>query len=170
MRFGLSTLALALATASPAAAAEGETLIGGPVERNGLSVAAAYLEAIEMEPEPATPAGEDVIHLECDVSAAADNAHGFAEGDFVPYLTCAYVIEKAGSDWRRIGVMLPMTAQDGPHYADNVPMDGPGDYRLTYRLSPPSDRGFHRHADDATGVDPWWAPFEVSFEFTWPEG
>ncbi|HKK37100.1 MAG TPA: iron transporter [Paracoccaceae bacterium] len=171
MRIGLFATALLVgaATAAPAPAADGEAAIGGPVERHGLSVAAAYLRAIETDPATATAPGEDVIHLECDVSAAADNAHGFEEGDFVPYLTCAYVVDKVGSDWRRIGVMLPMTAQDGPHYANDVPMDGPGEYRLTYRLSPPSRNGFFRHADEATGVPPWWEPFEVTFEFAYPQ-
>jgi len=168
--FIIGTSALLVLAPLPGVAAEGETVIGGPVERHGLSVAAAYLEAIEMDPAPATPAGADVIHLECDVAAAADNPHGFAEGQFVPYLTCSYVVEKIGGDWRRIGTMLPMTAQDGPHYADNVPLDGPGEYRVTYRLSPPSERGFYRHADDATGVPAWWAPFEVEWTFTYPDG
>lgn len=164
-----TTLALGLA-AAPAHAADDEIKIGGPVERNGLSVAAAYLLAIDMDPPPATPAGENVIHLECDVAAAADNPHGFAEGQFVPYLTCSYVVEKVGSDWRRVGTMLPMTAQDGPHYADNVPLDGPGEYRVTYHLSPPSERGFYRHADESTGVPGWWEPFSVGWKFSYPEG
>ena len=152
----------------PALSADDEVVIGEPVERNGLSVGAAYLRAIEMAPEPAVPAGEDVIHLECDVVAAPDNQHGFAEGTFVPYLTCAYHIEKIGEDWRQIGTMLPMSAQDGPHYASNVPMAGPGDYRVVYRLSPPSEQGFYRHADDATGVPDWWAPFSVEWTFNYP--
>ncbi len=153
----------------PAHAAE-EVAIGDAVERHGIEVAAAYLDAIEMDPAPAVAMGDDVIHLECDVAATADNPHGFSEGAWVPYLTCAYRIEKLGSDWSRVGVMLPMTAQDGPHYANNVPMDGAGDYRITYFVAPPSERGFYRHADDATGVEPWWRPFEASWTFTYPEG
>ncbi len=164
-------LALALligpAGASGAMAGE-ETAIGDPVERNGLSIGAAYLTAIDMDPTPAMAAGADVIHLECDVAATADNAHGFPEGAWVPYLTCTYLIEKVGEDWRRVGTMLPMTAQDGPHYANNVPLDGPGEYRLVYHLEPPASRGFYRHADEETGVPPWWAPFAVSWTFTYP--
>lgn len=170
MRNFAPALAGALALAAAPAPAADETVIGKPVAREGLSVGAAYLRAVEMSPEPATPAGPDVIHLECDIVAAADNAHGFAAGQFVPYLTCAYLIEKIGEDWRRIGTMLPMTAQDGPHYADNVTMNGAGEYRVTYTVAPPSAQGFYRHADAATGVPGWWEPFSVEWTFSYPGG
>ncbi len=150
------------------AATAAEVHVGDPVTRNGLSVAAAYLTGIEMEPAPPTPHGGDTIHLECDVSAAADNAHGFSEGSFVPYLTCSYLITKQGSDWQRTGTMLPMTAKDGPHYANNVRMDGPGTYEVTYVLAPPSRNGFFRHADSETGVPEWWEPFSVRWTFDYP--
>ena len=61
-----------------------------------------------------------------------------------------------------------MVAQDGPHYANNVPLDGPGTYRLTYYLSPPSAQGFFRHADEETGVQSWWEPFSVQWTFEYP--
>ncbi len=44
-------------------------------------------------------------------------------------------------------MMLPMTAPDGPHYTNFVPLDGTGEYGLTYVPSPPSDQGFYRHAE-----------------------
>lgn len=140
--------------AAPATAAE-EAHVGDAVDRHGLSVAAAYLTGIDMVPAPPTPHDGDTIHLECDVSVNANNQNGFNEGDFVPYLTCSYLIEKVDTNWQRAGTMLPMTAQDGPHYANNVPMDGPGEYRLTYFLEPPSRNGFFRHADESTGVQEW---------------
>jgi len=167
---GLSLAAVGAAAAlyaAPVTAAE-EAHVGDAVDRNGLSVAAAYLTGIDMMPAPPTPHGGDTIHLECDVSANANNQHGFAEGAFVPYLTCSYLIEKVGTDWQQAGTMLPMVAQDGPHYANNVPMDGPGDYRVTYFLEPPSRNGFFRHADESTGVPEWWEPFSVSWTFTYP--
>lgn len=157
-----------LTTGPIAVKAAEEIAIGEPVERNGMSVAAAYLDAIEMDPVPAMTAGEDVIHLECDVAATAENAHGFSEGDWIPYLTCSFLVEKLDSDWQQVGTMLPMTAQDGPHYANNVPMDGPGEYRVTYHIEPPSSQGFFRHADEATGVEAWWDPFSVSWTFNYP--
>lgn len=156
--------ALVLAGAAQAT----EYHVGDPVAKNGLSVGAAYLLGIEMEPAPPLPMGDDTIHLECDVSAAEGNEHGFEAGQFVPYLTCSYLVEKVGTDWRRAGTMLPMTAQDGPHYANNVPMDGPGEYRVVYSLEPPSRNGFFRHTDEESGVPAWWEPFSVEWTFEYP--
>ena len=62
-----------------------------------------------------------------------------------------------------------MTAKDGPHYAENVKMDGPGQYRLTYRFLPPEANGFLRHTDQETGVPAWWQPFDQQFVFTYPQ-
>lgn len=166
VRNTMLSAAAALLIATPVMAAE--VHVGDAVERHGLSVGAAYLTGISMEPMPPMAMGDDTIHLECDVAASADNQHGFAEGDFVPYLTCSYLVEKVDGDWQQAGTMLPMTAQDGPHYANNVPMDGPGDYRVTYFLEAPSRNGFFRHTDDETGVPEWFEPFSVSWTFTYP--
>jgi uncharacterized protein involved in high-affinity Fe2+ transport len=62
-----------------------------------------------------------------------------------------------------------MTAKDGPHYAENVKMDGPGDYKVTYRFEPPEKNGFFRHVDAETGVPEWWKPFEQTFTFKYPQ-
>jgi uncharacterized protein involved in high-affinity Fe2+ transport len=62
-----------------------------------------------------------------------------------------------------------MIAKDGPHYADNVKMDGPGTYTVTYRFEPPEANGFLRHVDKATGVPAWWQPFSESFTFAYPQ-
>jgi len=159
------TLGLASVLVAPGSARASEADIGEPVTRNGITVKAAYLTGVEMAPQPPTPSGDDTIHLECDVSAAANNPQGFPQGAWVPYLGCIYTIEKVGSDWSRTGRMLPMTAQDGPHYANNVAMDGPGEYRLTYYLVPPQSQGFFRHTDAETGVEAWWEPFSVSWMF-----
>lgn len=75
--------------------------------------------------------------FEADVHATADNVYGYPDGAWVPYLTIGYAIEKAGSDWRSVGTLRPMTAKDGPHYAENVKMAGPGEYKPTYRIESP---------------------------------
>jgi uncharacterized protein involved in high-affinity Fe2+ transport len=62
-----------------------------------------------------------------------------------------------------------MTAKDGPHYADNIRMAGPGQYRVTYRFTSPEAQGFYHHVDKETGVPPWWAPFATSFVFNYPQ-
>ncbi len=80
------TLALgaALVLAAGAAQATDEYHVGEPVTKNGLEVGAAYLQGVGLEPTPPTPARGDTIHLECDVSAATGNEHGFEAGQFVP--------------------------------------------------------------------------------------
>ena len=113
--------------------------------------------------------GDDVIHLEADVHATADSVYGYPDGAWIGYLTITYELRKLGSEWQAIGRLLPMTAKDGPHYANNIVMGGPGAYQLTYRLEPPEAGGFWRHTDKETGVPAWWAPSSVTFTFKYPE-
>lgn len=105
------------------------------------------------------------LHLEAAVTASADNDWGFPEGVWIPYLTIEWTLEKRGSDWRMNGTFLPMAASEGPHYGDNLNLDGPGKYTVTYRISPPDPGVFPRHFDKETGVSEWWAPFEVTWDF-----
>lgn len=146
-----------------------EYFIGGPIKQNDMEIVANYLKGIEMSPMPPMEHGGDVIHLEADVHATADSPHGYPDGAWIPYLTITYELQKTGSDWQAAGKLLPMTAKDGPHYAINLAMGGPGDYRLTYRVEAPDVGGFWRHVDQETGVPDWWKPFSVSFTFKYPE-
>ena len=118
---------------------------------------------------PGMPHGDDAIHLEADVKATADNVYGYPDGAWVPYLTIEYRVEKQGADWHAEGKLRPMIAKDGPHYAENVKMPGPGRYTLTYRFAPPEANGFLRHTDQETGVPAWWQPFSESFTFDYPQ-
>ena len=157
-----------LSFASPVNARE--FYVGGPVHKNDMEIVANYLVGVEMAPMPPNMAhGPDVIHLEADVHATADNSYGYPDGAWVGYLTIAYTLEKQGSDWKTSGTLKAMTAKDGPHYADNVKMDGPGTYKLTYRFTPPDANGFYRHTDRETGVPPWWQPFTEAFTFKYPQ-
>jgi len=161
-------LALGLAAMAGTAYAD-EYFVGAPVEKNGLSVSAAYVLGVTMEPQTPMAAGSgEGIHLEADIEAAADNRHGFAEGDWVPYLSITYTLRKKGTDWITSGSFLPMTAKDGPHYAAMVVLPGPGNYHVVYRIAPPIVNGFFRHTDEESGVAPWWPPFEVAWDFTFP--
>ena len=54
--------------------------------------------------------------------------------------------------------MMPMVARDGLHYGATIEMPKAGRYKLTYAIEPPSKGGLGRHADAATGVEPWWKP------------
>jgi uncharacterized protein involved in high-affinity Fe2+ transport len=167
----IPTLAAAILLSTPAAARE--YYVGGPVHVHDMEIVANYLVGITMAPMPGghhhMAQGPDVIHLEADVHATADSAHGYQDGAWVPYLTVAYTVEKTGSAWRASGTLVPMIAKDGPHYADNVRMDGPGEYKVTYQFAPPEVNGFMRHTDDETGVPDWWAPFAQEFTFKYPQ-
>lgn len=155
--------------ASTAVAAEYP--IGQPQDRNGLEVAAVYLQPVEMEPAAMMRAAKDSdIHLEADIHATADNSNGLPEGAWAPYLNIQYVLQKKGSDTVVKGDLMPMVANDGPHYGDNVKLEGPGKYQLTFVIgSPESAAGNHfgRHVDKETGVAPWFETFEVKYEFVY---
>jgi uncharacterized protein involved in high-affinity Fe2+ transport len=145
--------------------------IGVPQQRYGMEIVAVYLQPVTMEPDGMMkPPEQSDIHLEADIHALANNPNGFGEGDWMPYLKIEYTLIKEGAPDKIAGEFMPMVASDGPHYGDNVKLKGPGKYRLTYRISPPTASGGHahfgRHTDRLTGVRPWFKPFEVEFEFT----
>lgn len=168
-RHAILLAAAASLAAAPAAMAR-EYYVGGPVHADDMEIVANYLLGIEMAPMPPGMAhGPDAIHLEADVHATANNPYGFADGAWIPYLTIDYTLEKSGSAWKVSGKLLAMTADDGPHYANNVKMDGAGTYKVTYRFTAPEANGFLRHIDRATGVPPWWKPFSESFTFHYPQ-
>ena len=158
--------ALVLA-ALPAAA--GEFYVGEPIVNNNMQLVPHYLLGIEMAPmTKEMDMGPGAVHLEIDVHATKDDKHGFKEDEWIPYLTISYTIEKVGTNFKKTGRLIPMTADDGPHYANNVALMGDGDYRLTYQFEPPSKGGFLRHVDKATGVPDWWQPFTESWTFHFP--
>jgi uncharacterized protein involved in high-affinity Fe2+ transport len=164
--------AAALAAALCASPAIGlETPIGKPQKEAGMEIAAVYLQPVAMEPPGMmkTVAQSD-IHLEADIRAQADNANGFADGTWIPYLGIAYEITKAGGGQKITGELMPMVANDGPHYGDNVKLAGPGKYTLKLSITPPGASArahFGRHTDKETGVEPWFKPFTVQYEFTY---
>jgi uncharacterized protein involved in high-affinity Fe2+ transport len=169
MRVALGA-AIALALAGPASARE--FYIGGPVHEHDMEIVANYLIGVEMAPMGEMAMrhdGGDTIHLEADIHATADNLYGYADGAWIPYLTVSYALKKDGSDWVSAGKLVPMTAKDGPHYANNVMMNGPGQYHVTYQIEPPAPEAFGRHIDKETGVPDWWKPVTVSFIFKYPQ-
>ncbi|MFT4276004.1 MAG: iron transporter [Rhodopseudomonas sp.] len=171
-RFAPAALGVALAAAATAAVAK-EYPIGKPqqVEAAGLEVAAVYLQPIEMEPPGMMrDAKESDVHLEADIKAIKDNKNGYAQGDWVGYLNVTYELTKDGESGSIKGDAMPMVASDGPHYGDNVKLKGPGKYKLTFTVSPPSDdkhSHFGRHVDKETGVAPWFKTFRVDYDFTY---
>lgn len=169
----LKFAALAAALSLPLAAAAVEYPIGAPQQRNGMEIAAVYLQPIEMEPEGHMRAArESDIHIEADVQAMSSNPNGFAEGAWIPFLLVKYEIARL-PDGKVVaaGDFMPMVANDGAHYGDNVKLAGPGKYKVKYTIYPPnapensSGRHFGRHTDRLTGVRPWFKPFVVEWEF-----
>ncbi|KAI94504.1 membrane protein [Rhodomicrobium udaipurense JA643] len=144
--------------------------IGEAQEKGGLEVAAVYLQPVEMDPPGMMRDAKDSdVHLEADIKAAKGNDNGFAEGDWVPALNIKYELTNLENKKVISGDMMPMVANDGPHYGDNVKLAGPGKYKLKLDVAPPSsDKHSHfgRHVDKETGVGPWFAPFTVEYEFT----
>ena len=172
-KFLACTVGAALALFASAAFAL-EYPIGSPQNVAGMEVAAVYLQPIEMEPEgQMRKAADSDVHLEADIHALAGNANGYAEGVWIPFLLVRYEIARVGSNETIRGDMMPMVASDGPHYGDNVKLQGPGKYRLRFRIFPPNapenpaGAHFGRHTDRATGVRPWFRPFELEWEFTY---
>lgn len=146
--------------------------IGRPQQRHGMEIAAVYLQPVRMEPDGMMrKAEESDVHLEADIKALANNPNGFPEGEWVPYLQVKYEITKLGGGTSLHGEFMPMVANDGPHYGDNVKLMGPGKYRMKLAISPPNAHvggaHFGRHTDRLTGVRPWFKPFEVEYEFTY---
>lgn len=151
-------------TAGPVAGFR-EYPIGDPqgFEKNHIRVAAVWLPAVTMEGET-TSSG--AIHVEADITATENNPNGFAAGEFVPYLSITYTLTTPdGKTVLDKGKMLPMVARDGLHYGTSMIPPKPGTYKLSYAIQPPSSGGLGRHHDPASGVGPWWDPFQVDFEW-----
>ncbi|MDR3175473.1 MAG: iron transporter [Desulfovibrio sp.] len=143
----------------------GDEQIVGP-----LQVAGVYFQPVDMEPASlgGLAASQSDMHLEADISAAEGNKLGYGAGDFVPNLTVKYRAVKKGGKTIE-GSFMPMSASDGPHYGNNVKLDGPGDYKITFIIDNPEKQGYLLHVDKETGVTGrfWKEPLQVSWDFTW---
>ena len=152
------------------AASAKEYPVGEKKELAGMEVGAVYLQPIEMDPPGMMRAAkESDVHLEADIHAAKGNENGFAEGDWMPYLVVTYELTKEGGQTEK-GDLMPMVANDGPHYGDNVKLQGPGKYKMSLTIAPPSagpHAMFGRHVDKETGVGPWFKPFTLDYEFVY---
>src|ERR1700760_1793143 len=174
MRLMLATAMFLTAAAIPGffgkAWAAQEFYVGEPVVKEGMQIVPNYLTGIEMDHMLAGMAmDKNALHIEADMHATAAEAQGFSADAWIPSLTIKCTLTKDGAPaYRKTGQLFPMTAKDGPHYASNVDMAGPGTYHLTYEIAPPSQNGFIRHVDKASGVPDWWKPITASWAFTYP--
>jgi uncharacterized protein involved in high-affinity Fe2+ transport len=129
-----------------------EFSLGDDHELFPLNVAGVYFQPVDMRPAAAgLSAAESDIHIEADIAAMEGNNLGYGAGDFVPNLTVRYEISQANG-WNTSGTFMPMSASDGPHYGANVKINGPGEYRVVFRVENPEAQGYVLHVDEATGV------------------
>ncbi|AKM32602.2 hypothetical protein AB870_06795 [Pandoraea faecigallinarum] len=197
----VKTLVAAVLLAGAATMAQAaEFPIGKPLNTAGMEINTVYLQPITMEPAGMMrDAAKSDIHLEADIHAIKNNPNGYAEGDWIPNLEITYKLQKMKSDGKTPdgaaieGLMMPMVAIDGPHYGDNVKLNGVGKYQLTMVVNAPGtlkefgcvadknakpmagghmDHGglgpwcFGRHVDKETGVNPWFKPITKVVDFT----
>ena len=117
-----------------------------------INVAAVYFQAVDMLPADQMPASEADIHLEADISTI-DDYYGFGLGAWVPYLTVDYDVKDSSGASVASGTFMPMNADDGPHYGDNIKMPGEGTYTLELTIHSPAENGYLLHSDSETGVE-----------------
>jgi uncharacterized protein involved in high-affinity Fe2+ transport len=153
---------LACQQACPSAQA---AVIGAPVLQDGLEIVPSTLSGVELDRQ--TTKSADFVWLAADVHAAKDARYGFA--GFIPYLAISFVLTKDDAPtFKKAGLLFPLAAKDGPHYAAAADMAGPGTYHLTYIISPPSAHGMVRRTDKTDGVAEWFKPITASWTFTYP--
>jgi uncharacterized protein involved in high-affinity Fe2+ transport len=168
-RWGIGLAGFLLAAGTAGMASAKEFYVGEPVVQDGMKIVPNYLTGVRTTADRShMMLPLDMIHLEADVHATRDESHGFPQGAWIPYLRIEYRLTHAGSRFVRAGTLRPMVAKDGPHYADNVLMDGEGTYHLTFVIFPPPEERFPRHVDAATGVPEWWKPLKLNWIFTYP--
>jgi uncharacterized protein involved in high-affinity Fe2+ transport len=156
-----------LVAVSPAEAA----VIGGPLLRDGLEIVPSMQSGVELDRSP-NPVGRspDAVFLVADVHAAKSDAHGFGEHAFIPYLSVSYLLTKDDAPtFKKSGLLYPVAARSGPHYAAATELAGPGSDHLTFIVSPPSAHGMLRQNDKAGGVPDWWKPINASWTFAYPQ-
>ena len=171
-----SAMMMVLLPAMIAPAFAKEHPMGPAQEVQGMEIAAVYLQPITMDKDIGLPAAQADAHIEVDIHATKDNANTFSEGWWIPYLTVSYELDKIDNRTKQVltrqsGVLMPMIADDGPHYGSNIKfLGGPGLYKITYHIAPPSDNPnvlFGRHIDKETAAPPWFKPFNATWEFPW---
>jgi periplasmic iron binding protein len=159
--------ACALLVAVPTAEA---AVLGGPLLRDGLEIVPSTLSGVELDRSPtAMGSSPDSVFLVADVHATRDEAHGFPEHAFIPFLSISYFLTKDDAPtFKKVGLLYPIAGKSGPQYAAAADLAGPGTYHLIYIIYPPSSHGMLRRTDKAGGVPDWWNPITANWNFTYP--
>ncbi len=144
------------------------TVIGGPLVRDGIEVVPSLQTDTTWDRNP-VPLAANSVFLAADIHATKDDVHGFGEHAFIPYLSVSYALTKDDAPtYKKAGLLYPVAAKSGPHYAASAEMAGPGTYHLTFIVSPPSAHGMMRRTDKAGGVPDWWKLVTANWTFTYP--
>ncbi|CAH2602646.1 conserved exported protein of unknown function [Rhodovastum atsumiense] len=137
---------------------------GHTVKRNGMVIAADYIQPVTLDRGAASSETAD-IYFQLYINAMANNPLGFFRQSWIPYLGVTYKLSRPDSNWQAVGRLEPAIANYGPHYGANVKLNGVGTYQVVVRVTPPEE-GVYRHISRETGVT-WWEPFEISWTFTY---
>lgn len=140
------------------------------VYQNKIETALIWVEPVTMAPMPTMEDEKFDIHNEVDMHEIKGSNMGFGAGGWIPNANIACTISKRDSDWRIVFTMMPMVANDGPHYGRNIKLDGPGTYDEMCHIDPPDWNGFFRHTDKETGTGPYFKPYTIKGSFKWIGG
>ena len=166
-------LLLVSLTGLKGAEAAGAVSLGAPVNRQDavLTIAAASEPPLRVEGADLTgqplfvPPDKADFFLTVDIRGGKGNKNGFGAGEFIPYLSVSYTLQRQGGSEARQGQLHPLVTPQGMRYGNNVKLTGPGTYTLTLTIEPPAKVGLGRHTDLETGVSRWWKPFQVEWTF-----
>ena len=130
-----------------------------------------HLQPVEMEPEgTCAKASESDIHIEADIHALANNPNGFEEGAWIPLPVVKFEVSKIGGDFKNRRRLHADGGQRRPalrrQHQARRPRQIQGEVHHPAAVGQPA-RPFGRHTDRATGVRPWFKPFDVEYEFTY---
>jgi periplasmic iron binding protein len=146
-----------------------EIPLGDSKEAEGMEISMVYFEAADMFPseKAGLKATDADIHLEADIKATKDNKVGFGAGEWIPYLTVNYKVKNLDNGKELSGTLMPMNAQDGPHYGVNLKMLGAGKYKTSISIESPEKQNYLLHVDKGSGVEGrfWTKPIQLEWEF-----
>lgn len=138
-----------------------EVTIFEDVKKEFLNLNAVYFQPVDMT--GGYKASDYDCHLELDVSAL-ENDFGYGTGDWVPYLTVEYKVEKDGKTVAE-GTFMPMAASDGPHYGQNIKLAGNGTYSVTFTIKFPDTSSVYLIHTDNTGPDKSVFPSTITYTY-----
>ena len=167
--FGLASCGNKASTKTPTNTAEEaeedlgftEVTIFENVQKEFLNLNAVYFQPVDMT--GGYKATDYDCHLELDVSALK-NDFGYGTGDWVPYLTVEYLVKK-GDKTVAQGTFMPMAASDGPHYGQNIKLDGDGTYSVTFTIKFPDTSSVYLIHTDNTGPEKSTFPNTITYTY-----